>query len=94
MRDAAMAASILPSADTAVRACMDAVPVSLDDVAVLIDRQNLYALERQEMLDSRRAKNDGPLLTQGASRGRARVICGKSGWPAALHGPGFASTPA
>jgi hypothetical protein len=40
-----------------VRACLDAIPVSLDHVAVLTDRQNLHALERQEMLDSRRAKN-------------------------------------
>jgi Spy/CpxP family protein refolding chaperone len=31
--------------------------VSLGHVAVLTDRQNLHALERQEMLDSRRAKN-------------------------------------
>jgi hypothetical protein len=57
MRDAGMAASILPSADTVVRACLDAIPVSLDQVAVLTDRQSLYALERQAMLDSRRAKN-------------------------------------
>jgi len=57
MRDAGMAASILPSADTVVRACLDAIPVSFDQVAVLTDRQNLYALQRQAMLDSRRAKN-------------------------------------
>jgi hypothetical protein len=57
MRDAGMAASSLPSADTVVRACLDAIPVSLDHVAVLTDRQNLHALGRQEMLDSRRAKN-------------------------------------
>ncbi|NYH45770.1 hypothetical protein HNR22_005497 [Micromonospora jinlongensis] len=57
MRDAGMAASSLPSADTVVRACLDAIPVSLDHVAVLTDRQNLHALERQQMLDSRRAKN-------------------------------------
>ncbi|OJF15419.1 hypothetical protein [Couchioplanes caeruleus] len=57
MRDAAMAASSLPSADTVVRACLDAIPVSLDRVAVLTDRVDLHSLERQELLDSRRAKN-------------------------------------
>ena len=57
MRDTGMAASTLPSADTVVRACLDAIPVSLDHVAVLTDRQNLHALDRQEMLESRRAKN-------------------------------------
>jgi hypothetical protein len=57
MRDAGMAASSLPPADTVVRACLDAIPVSLDHVAVLIDRQNLHALERQQTLDSRHAKN-------------------------------------
>jgi hypothetical protein len=57
MRDTGMAASVLPSADTVVRACLDAIPVSLDHVAVLIDLQDLHALDRQEMLDSRRAKN-------------------------------------
>jgi hypothetical protein len=31
--------------------------VSLEHVAVLTDRQNLHALERQALLDSRRAKN-------------------------------------
>ncbi|MBG0569251.1 hypothetical protein [Actinoplanes aureus] len=56
MRDAGMAASVLPSADTVVRACLDAIRVSVDQVAVLTDRQNLYALERQPMLDSRRAR--------------------------------------
>ena len=57
LRDARMAAPFLPSADTVVRACLDAIPVSLDEVAVLTDQQNLYTLQRQEMLDSRRAKN-------------------------------------
>jgi hypothetical protein len=57
MRDAGMAASSLPSADTVVRACLDAIPVSLDQVAVVTDRRNLHPLERQEMLDSRRARN-------------------------------------
>ena len=57
MRDAGMAASGLPSADTVVRACLDAIPVALDHVVVLTDRQNQHALERQEVLDSRRARN-------------------------------------
>jgi hypothetical protein len=57
MRDAGMAASILPSADTVVRACLDAIPVSLDEVAVLPDRQSLHDLDRPAMLDSRRARN-------------------------------------
>jgi hypothetical protein len=56
MRGAGIAASILPSADTVVRACLEAIPVSLDQVA-LTDQQNLRALGRQEMLHSRRAKN-------------------------------------
>lgn len=45
MRDAGMVASSLPAADTVVRACLDAIPVSLDHVAVLTDRQNLHALD-------------------------------------------------
>jgi hypothetical protein len=57
MRNAGMAPSSLPSADTVIRACLDAIPVSHDHVAVLTDRQNVHALQRQEMLDSRRAKN-------------------------------------
>jgi hypothetical protein len=57
MRDAGLAALSLPSADIVVRACLDAIPVSVEHVTVLTDRQNLHALERQEMLDSRRAKN-------------------------------------
>jgi hypothetical protein len=57
MRVAGMAASILPSAESVVRACLDAIPVSLSQVAVLTDQKDLYALEPQAMLDSRRAKN-------------------------------------
>ncbi|MEU4243312.1 hypothetical protein [Actinoplanes sp. NPDC026619] len=57
MRDAGIAASLLPSADAVVRACLDAIPVSLDEVVILTDQRKLYALERQEMLDSRRARN-------------------------------------
>lgn len=56
MRAAGMAASSLPSADIVVRACLDAIPVSLDRVAVSTDGQHLHALQHQEMLDSRRAK--------------------------------------
>ena len=57
LRDAGMAASTLPSADTVVKACLDAIPVPLDHVALLTERQNPYAPQRQAMLDSRRAKN-------------------------------------
>ncbi|MFI5953747.1 hypothetical protein [Cryptosporangium sp. NPDC051539] len=57
MRDAGMAMSILPSADTVVRACLDALPVSLDQVAVYPDPRDLHTLEHQEMLELRHAKN-------------------------------------
>ncbi|GIF26642.1 hypothetical protein BJ973_001088 [Actinoplanes tereljensis] len=57
MRDAGVAASILPSADAVVRACLDAIPVSRDHITVVTDRQNMHLLDRQAMLQSRRAKN-------------------------------------
>jgi hypothetical protein len=57
MRGAGMPAAILPSADTVVRECLDAIPVSVDQVAMLDDRRDLSMLTRQEMRDSRRAKN-------------------------------------
>jgi hypothetical protein len=69
MRDAGMTPSGLPPADIVVRACLDAIPVSLDHVAVLTDRQNLPVLQRQEMLDSRRAKN----LLNAAERHQAHL---------------------
>jgi hypothetical protein len=69
MRDAGIAASSLPSADDVVRACLDAMPVSLDYVAVLTDRRDLHMLERQEMLDSRRARK----LLNAAERHQANL---------------------
>jgi len=57
MRDAGLPSSILPSADTIVRACLDAIPVSLDHVALLTGQQALSELELPAMRDSRRAKN-------------------------------------
>ena len=56
MRDAGMAESAVPSADTVVRACLDAIAVPIDQVALLTDRKNIRALERQALLDSRRAR--------------------------------------
>jgi hypothetical protein len=57
MRDAGMPASCLPTADTVVRACLDAIPVPLDNVAVLTSRRDLKTLQLQEMRDSRHARH-------------------------------------
>lgn len=57
VRDAGMAPAILPSADTVVRDCLAAIPVSADQVAVLSDHRRLHTLGHREMLESRRAKN-------------------------------------
>jgi hypothetical protein len=57
MRGAGIEAALLPSADTVVRECLDAIPVALEQVATLTDRKSLFVLGHQEMLDSRRAKN-------------------------------------
>ena len=57
IRDAGMAESALPSADTVVRACLDAIAVPIDQVALLTDRKSTPALERQALLDSRRARS-------------------------------------
>ncbi|MFD1370527.1 hypothetical protein [Actinoplanes sichuanensis] len=56
MRDAGMPASSLPTADAVVRACLDAIPVALDKVAVLDSPQDLATLQIQEMRDSRHAR--------------------------------------
>ncbi|GAA0461799.1 hypothetical protein Ade02nite_16410 [Paractinoplanes deccanensis] len=69
MRDAGTAASALPSADAVVRACLDAIPVALDRVAVPADPRSLRSLELDEMRDSRCAKN----LLNAAERHRAHV---------------------
>lgn len=57
MREAGMAPSSLPSADAVVQGCLDAMPVSIDHVAVLSNRRDLRTLQLQEMIDSRRARN-------------------------------------
>lgn len=57
MRDAGMAESALPSADTVVRPCLDAIAAPINEVALLTDRKNIRALERQDLLDSRRARS-------------------------------------
>ncbi len=57
MRDAGMAEPALPSADTVVRACLDAIAAPINQIALLTDRKNIRALERRDLLDSRRARN-------------------------------------
>ncbi|MFC7535377.1 hypothetical protein [Actinoplanes sp. GCM10030250] len=57
MRNAGMAESALPSADILVRACLDAIAVPIDQVALLTDRKDIRTLERQALLDSRRARH-------------------------------------
>ena len=48
---------VVPSADEVVRACLDAIPVGLDKVALLDHRRDLRRLDRKQMLHSRQAKN-------------------------------------
>ncbi|NYF60072.1 hypothetical protein [Micromonospora purpureochromogenes] len=48
---------LLPSADDVVRACLDAIPVGRDQVAMLDDRRDLRGLDRTQMRLSRQAKN-------------------------------------
>lgn len=57
MRRARVASAMLPSADAVVRACLDAIPVALHEVAMLADRQELCGLDRTRMLHSRQARN-------------------------------------
>jgi hypothetical protein len=49
--------ALLPSADDIVRACLDALPVPLNEVAMLADRRDLSGLDRTQMRQSRQAKN-------------------------------------
>ncbi|WP_155346599.1 hypothetical protein [Acrocarpospora pleiomorpha] len=41
MRSKGVESALLPSADVVVRACLDAIPVGLDRVAMLDDRRDL-----------------------------------------------------
>jgi hypothetical protein len=47
---------VLPSADEVVRACLDAIPVGLNEVAGLDDRRDLSRLDTTQMRQSRQAK--------------------------------------
>lgn len=51
------APAVLPSADDLVRACLAAIPVGLDQVALLDDRRDLHRLDRAQLRHSRQAKN-------------------------------------
>lgn len=57
MRRAGVELAVLPSADDIVRACLDAIPVGLNEVATLADRRDLGGLDRTQMRHCRQAKN-------------------------------------
>lgn len=57
LRRAGVALATLPSADDVVRACLDAIPVGLDQVPLLDDRRDLHKLDLTQMRLSRQAKN-------------------------------------
>jgi hypothetical protein len=57
MRRTGVDLALLPSADDIVRACLDALPVPLNEVAMLADRRDLSGLDRTQMRQSRQAKN-------------------------------------
>jgi hypothetical protein len=56
-RRAGVDLAALPSADDVVRACLNAIPVALDTVAVLDDRRDLHRLDPPQLRQSRQAKN-------------------------------------
>ena len=56
MRRAGISAEVLPSADEVVRACLEALPVRLDDVAMVAARRDFSGLDRTQMRQSRQAK--------------------------------------
>lgn len=56
MRRAGLSLAVLPSADEIVQACLDALPVQLNEVAILADRRDLRGLDRTRMCQSRQAK--------------------------------------
>lgn len=51
-----LAVVLLPSADEVVAACLAAIPVGLDQVALLDNRRDLHRLTRAQMLTSRQAR--------------------------------------
>ncbi len=57
MRRAGVELAVLPSADDIVRACLDAIPVGLNEVATLADRRDLGGLDRTQTRHFRQAKN-------------------------------------
>ncbi|MCW3845186.1 hypothetical protein ONA70_34490 [Micromonospora yasonensis] len=57
MRRSGVESAVLPSADDIVRACLDAIPVGLNEVATLADRRDLAGLDRTQTRHSRQAKN-------------------------------------
>ncbi|MEU5725925.1 hypothetical protein ABZ783_29450 [Micromonospora sp. NPDC047738] len=57
LRRSGVELAALPSADDIVRACLDAIPVGLHEVATLADRRDLGGLDRTQMRHSRQAKN-------------------------------------
>jgi hypothetical protein len=56
IRRAGIHLAVLPSADEIVRACLDALPVRLSEVAILADRRDLSGLDRTQMRQSRQVK--------------------------------------
>ena len=50
-------AALLPSADEVAHACLTAIPVDLDEVALVEKHQDLRRLDRTRMRQSRQAKN-------------------------------------
>ena len=57
MRRAGVELAVLPSADDIVRVCLDALPVGLNEVAMLDDRREFSGLDRTQMRYLRQAKN-------------------------------------
>ncbi|MCW3818485.1 hypothetical protein ONA91_28990 [Micromonospora sp. DR5-3] len=57
MRRAGIELAVLPSADDIVRACLDAIPVGLNEAATLDDGRDLGGVDRTQMRHSRQAKN-------------------------------------
>ncbi|MEV0431446.1 hypothetical protein [Micromonospora sp. NPDC050495] len=57
LRRSGIGLAVLPSADYIVRACLDAIPVGLNEAATLADRRELGGLDRTQMRHTRQAKN-------------------------------------
>ncbi|MFE9658201.1 hypothetical protein [Micromonospora sp. NPDC006431] len=55
-RRAGVELAVLPPADDIVRGCLDAIPVGLNEVAMLVGRRGLGGLDRTRMRHSRQAK--------------------------------------